>query len=255
MAIIQFMRKIQIKEIGQTCLNTALDIIYPRNCVSCRRTMPSEEKGFLCSDCYSRLRLIENYCEKCAAEVNQFANVSKGCQLCRYERFAFSGAVAAVRYDGIARNILHSFKFGKEKVAGIPLSNLLIDALRGASFISKISLIVSVPLSKKHFHERGFNQAEFLAHRVAKAFELPASYSNLIRIKETPPQAQLQPEKRRVNVKSAFAVKRPAEFSNKTILIIDDVMTTGSTISECASTLKKAGASRIYAAVVERLKV
>jgi predicted amidophosphoribosyltransferase len=159
--------------------------------------MPRYEEGFLCSDCYSRLRLIENYCPRCAAEVNQFADTRGGCQFCRGERLGFDSAVAAARYDGLARDILHRFKFGRDRIAGIPLANLLVDSLRDASFIQNIATIVSVPLFVKTFRDRGFNQSELLACRVAEAFQL----------------------------------------------------------SQCALALKKAGASRVYSAVVERLRV
>jgi ComF family protein len=217
--------------------------------------MPRYEEGFLCSDCYSRLRLIENYCPRCAAEVNQFADTRDGCQHCRGERLAFDGAVSAARYDGIARDILLRFKSGKNRVAGIPLSNLLIDSLRDASFIQDITAVVSVPLSRKGLGERGFNQAEFLARRVAEAFQLPLSTSNLVKVKETAPQAQLTPTERRSNVKGAFKLRRPQKFSDKTILLVDDVMTTGATLSECALALKKADAREVYAAIVLRLRV
>jgi ComF family protein len=217
--------------------------------------MPRFEEGFLCSDCYSRLRLIENYCPRCAAEVNQFADTRDGCQRCRGQRLSFDGAASAARYDGITRDILLRFKSGKNRIAGIPLANLLIDSLRNASFIQDITTAVSVPLSRKSLSERGFNQAEFLARRVAKAFQLPLRSSNLVKVKETAPQAQLTPTERRSNVKGAFTVKRPREFSDKTVLLIDDVMTTGATLSECAHALKKAGAREVYAAIVLRLRV
>jgi ComF family protein len=217
--------------------------------------MPASEEGFLCSDCYSRLRLIENYCTRCAAEVNQFADTRGGCQHCRGQHLAFDAAVSAARYDGIARDILHRFKFRKDRIAGIPLANLLIDSLRGASFIQDVSAIVSVPLSRKNLGDRGFNQADFLARRISKAFHLPLISSNLVKVRETPPQAQLTPTERRSNLKGAFKVKKPRKFLGSAVLLIDDVMTTGATLSECARTLKKAGAREVYAAVTLRLRV
>ncbi len=106
-------------------------------------------------------------------------------------------------------------------------------------------LLIPVPLDRKKKWEREFNQASLLMEALAKEFRIPCSQNNLIKIRPTPAQSSLKREQRFINVKGAFRVRRPWEVNNKAMLLIDDVFTTGATVSECARVLKDKGAKRI----------
>lgn len=115
-----------------------------------------------------------------------------------------------------------------------------------------IDCVMPVPLHVSRLRHRGFNQSLILAHRVAESFGLTLSYDNLIRIRPTRPQVNLSGEERLRNVKGAFSLRRPGDVEDRCILIVDDVFTTGATMNECASVLKRAGARSVIALTLAR---
>ncbi len=124
------------------------------------------------------------------------------------------------------------------------VSNLLL--------ISDIDLVMPVPLHRKRLIQRGFNQALLLSHGVGSAFGIPLSVDNLVRSRYTMPQVELSGEERIKNVAGAFAIRRPEEVEGKSVLIVDDVFTSGATMNECAATLKEGGAARVTALTLAR---
>jgi ComF family protein len=110
-----------------------------------------------------------------------------------------------------------------------------------------IDLIVPVPLHRKRLRQRGFNQALLLSFQVSRAFNIPLSIDNLVRIRATRPQVELSGEERIHNVRGAFALKRPDRFEGRVVMLVDDVFTTGATMNECAAVLKEGGAAHINA--------
>jgi ComF family protein len=117
---------------------------------------------------------------------------------------------------------------------------------------SRADLIIPVPLHVKRLRERGFNQAVLLGEILAKQWRLPLSRNNLCRIRWTEPQISLSAGERRDNVRGAFAVREATSVRNRRIILVDDVYTTGSTVAECARTLKKGGAEAVFVATVAR---
>ena len=115
-----------------------------------------------------------------------------------------------------------------------------------------IDIIMPVPLHGRRLRKRGFNQALLLALEVSTAHAIPLSYDNLFRVRPTRPQVELSEEERVRNVAGAFALKRPDAVNERSVLIIDDVYTTGATVSECAAVLKHAGAARVVALTLAR---
>lgn len=111
---------------------------------------------------------------------------------------------------------------------------------------------MSVPLEKKRLKSRGYNQAEVLAKELSQILEIPLIVDNLVKTRKTLPQAKLSAKERGENVKNAFSVKNPAEIIGKKIFLIDDVYTTGSTMEECATVLKNAGARQVWGVAIAR---
>jgi ComF family protein len=118
--------------------------------------------------------------------------------------------------------------------------------------IRDIDLIVPIPLHKTRLRQRGFNQALLLASGIGKRFHIPLSYDNLVRLRATRPQVELSGEERIKNVAGAFSLVRPRDVRSKTIILVDDVFTTGATMNECAAVLKDAGAAHVMALTVAR---
>lgn len=142
----------------------------------------------------------------------------------------------------LLKKAIHTFKYNFVKDLAKPLGKLLIRKLGGAA---SPDLIIPVPLHKRKLRWRGFNQAELLAQEVAAYYNLPLLNNVLIKTKRTKPQVELTEEQRKENIKGVFQCSRPELIKNKKILLIDDVATTGSTLSECARVLKEAGAKEV----------
>ncbi|MGD8458653.1 MAG: ComF family protein, partial [Anaerolineales bacterium] len=145
-------------------------------------------------------------------------------------------------HEGPLRQALHKLKYRRDISLGDELSECLIDVVRENKI--KGDLVVPVPLSAKRLRERGYNQAALLARPLALAFDIPYHPRSLKRIKETQTQVGLSIAQRRENVKGVFYAN-PVQVKGKTVILVDDVMTTGATINEAGRTLKLAGANQV----------
>jgi ComF family protein len=115
-----------------------------------------------------------------------------------------------------------------------------------------LDMIIPVPLSPARLRNREYNQSLLLADRVSQARNIPLSYDNLVRTRETAPQTELSRAVRLKNLRRAFAVRRPQDITGKRVLVVDDVFTTGTTVNECAKVLRKAGAADVYVCTLAR---
>lgn len=177
------------------------------------------------------------------------------CGTCRRVPPSFSRAVAYGAYEGALRDLVHIFKYQHVKPAGPLLASYIAQAGAGLN-LNEPLLVVPVPLWTGKRKSRGFNQAEEIAHsfvrshRAATSIQLDAT--SLVRRRETMSQTGLTRHQRRANLRGAFAVVRRERIRQRTILLIDDVMTTGATAGECARVLLRAGAKEVYVATVAR---
>jgi ComF family protein len=161
----------------------------------------------------------------------------------------FDAAYSFGAYEDTLRELIHLFKYGRVRPLAGRLGELIVSAIpRDQAF----DLVVPVPLHWRRRLERGFNQSELLANAVAKRYGLRA-VSAIRRKRTTATQAGLSNAKRRLNVAGAFAIRRKAEVEGRRVLLVDDVMTTGATLSACAGVLKRAGAR--YVAVLTLARV
>jgi ComF family protein len=147
---------------------------------------------------------------------------------------------------------VHRFKYGHKVHLRRPLAILAAERLN--SFVAKAApdLIIPVPLHHSRLRERGFNQAILMGELLARRWRIPLHRATLRRVRATVPQVGLTSAQRRENIRGAFAVPSPAEVTGRRVLLLDDVFTTGSTITECALVLRKAGAAAVYATTVAR---
>ncbi len=148
--------------------------------------------------------------------------------------------------------MIHAFKYNQRTHLRYPLALLATEGMSGIMTGHAAHLIVPVPLHISRLRQRGFNQAVLLGKVMSQQLSLPLLPDALVRTKRTEPQIKLSAAERRLNVKGAFTVKRADSVVGKRILLLDDVMTTGSTMDECAKELKKAGASAVIAATIAR---
>jgi competence protein ComFC len=190
----------------------------------------------------------EFFCTSCRTPFqNSFPLDAAGrCALCRSGLRGFDAAYSFGAYQGVLRELIHLYKYGKIRTLARPLSALLLQALpRDEAF----DAIVPVPLFWRRRLQRGFNQSELLARGLARCTGIP-TVNALRRVRPTPTQAGLSNSVRRQNVAQAF---RSRSVQGKRILLIDDVMTTGATAASCALALKQAGARRVALLTVARV--
>ena len=175
------------------------------------------------------------------------------CGACRRRPPAFTYARAAVRYEDVAREALHAFKFGGHRALAAPLGDLLVGAVDGRLPAGLPDLLVPVPLHPRRERERGFNQSRLLARRVGRAWGCPVREDVLVRAVATPSQTTLDGAARRANVRRAFRLRRPELVAGRHVLLVDDILTTGATVSECARCLEEAGPRSVGVLTVARV--
>lgn len=229
-----------------------LDIIWPRKCEICGR--PADRPGrYLCSDCLMRLPMIPvtGCCRKCGRDVPELDREYL-CEDCRTHRPAFDRVASALRFEEDARQLLLDYKFKRS----LWLKNDFVDLLEGvarARFkVEEIDLVLPMPTTLRHRIDRGYNQCDYLAAGLAKRLGRPFLKHGLRRVGDFERQGGLDEERRRTNVIGTFEVtsagrRRFAKLTEKaTVLVLDDIMTTGATLSECAKTIKESGISRVW---------
>jgi ComF family protein len=180
------------------------------------------------------------------------------CLLCQRVNPPFERAVAYGRYDGGLRDLIHLLKFQQVRPAAAVLGRMLAETMANLEQAMPAGTIavVPVPLHTRKQAQRGFNQAEMIARGALKQLSRPKRFDLcmgvLVRHRETGSQIGLTRHQRRENMRGAFAVSDPTRILNRDILLVDDVYTTGTTASECARVLRRAGAARVWVATVAR---
>jgi len=231
-----------------------LDFILPTACSYCRSPIGDSAVPFLCSSCWSDFSLIQGaVCPRCGGPFGspEALTHSPGheCGLCRQAPPRFDQALSVGHFEGPLREAIHLFKYRPCRSLGKPLGTWMAGQVR---LVSGIDFIMPVPLHVKRLRQRGFNQALLLAHRVAERHHVPLSHDNLARTRYTRPQVELSGRERVENVAGAFSLDRPGDVIDRRIMLVDDVFTTGATLNECATVLKKAGAAGVNALTLAR---
>jgi ComF family protein len=202
-------------------LNAFLNLIFPPKCEICR----GDGEAALCPSCFNKIKFMKPQ----------------------------MGIHNITVYEGVVREAIHRLKFNGRKKLAEPLGILAVRYLSQASSFkaTEIDAIVPVPLHKKRYRQRGFNQSELVAKVLGKYLDLPVAQP-LERVIDTQAQFSLKREERFTNIAGAFKVVSSEAVYNRRLLLIDDIYTTGATIAECARTLKIAGAGRIEILALSR---
>lgn len=185
-------------------------------------------------------------CGRCGQFVGLELLVGAGCWECRGRRFSFAAAVAAVPYGEVAREMMHRFKYRGEDYLARLMGALMAEVARGERLDVLCEVVVGVPLHWRRRLGRGYDQAAMLAGEVARGLGLPGASGAVVRRRHTAAQSGLTPAERRRNVLGAFGVVRQEAVRQRTVLLVDDVMTTGATADACGRALLEAGARRVF---------
>jgi len=234
-----------------------LDLIFPIECLGC-----GQEGNWLCKACFSKIKLNETeLCFNCKKN-NSFGRACPDCQ----SESCLDGVLSAVDYEQpLVRKLIKTLKYNFIKAVSEILARLLILFLIDLLFKSKGKvlpqiliktgdvLFIPVPLHSRRKRWRGFNQAEEIGRPVAKYFNAVIHTDVLIRKENNQPQVKLKEQARLENIKDCFAINSKAvAVKNKLVFLIDDVVTTGATLNECAKVLKQAGAREVWGLAVAK---
>lgn len=219
--------------------NDLLELFFPSLCVTCGKKLLSQEK-YVCLDCRSDFPRTNFHRET----ENKVAQLFWG----RVE-VELATSFLYFRKGSRYQRLVHFLKYKGLKELGPEIGNIFGQELLSSPF-GDVEVVVPVPLHPKKLRQRGYNQSEWIARGIAEAMQKPLSAANLQRVRFTPTQTRKTRFERWRNVEGIFAVENPEEFAGKHLLLVDDVVTTGSTLEAAAFALLQAGAARVSIATL-----
>jgi ComF family protein len=227
-----------------------LDLLLPPRCLACGQ--PVAATGTLCAGCWRGITFLgAPCCAHCGYPFDFDVGPGGLCGACLAAAPQFDRARAAMRYDDASRSLILALKHGDRLHLAPPLAQWMHRA--GAALLADAEVQLPVPLHWTRLFARRYNQAAVLAHALVGAGGPPVAADCLIRRRRTPSQGHKNASARRRNVAGAFLVKRPDQVRGKRVVLIDDVLTTGATVEECARVLKRAGAARVDVLTLARV--
>lgn len=231
----------KLGEGARAAADAFMDALYPMDvsCDICLEELAEDGRYRLCEDCISKLPFVgDRICLNCGMPIEGEGDY---CLRCQNTESSFKLCRAPFEYDGLAADMIRRLKFGKKKYFAETLGAFMADAFLANGMDAEIA--VFVPMTEKEVKNRGFNQAELLAREVAERLNLPLLPA-LIKKKDTSEQKALNARERAQNLEGAFGCPF-TEVKKRSVLLIDDIFTTGATSNECARTLLKAGARQV----------
>lgn len=229
-----------------------LDLVYPRTCSGCGASL-GEDAQHVCWNCRAALRPIAPpHCARCGNPLEGRVDHAYICYHCTQMQPAFDLARSAVRFEGVAATLIHQFKYHGALWLQDDLTDLLEACVQVHYSGVPAEAVCAVPLHPARQRERGYNQARVLAAALAARLRLPFWPRVIGRPRPTVTQTHLTARERLSNVTGAFKVRNADRIRGRRLLLVDDVMTTGATTSECARALKKAGAAQVHVVTLAR---
>ncbi len=223
------------------------DLIYPNGCLVCKNIIQSaDQQQLICTNCWDKIeKNLPPFCASCGRHLDTQAIKENAC-LCHKFNYYFDRAFSPCKYTGTIKRLIHEFKYSGKDYLGKPLGKLMNTFIRDYQLpIEHLDFVIPIPLHKSRQREREFNQAEILSQQIGQEFNKKVLTNALIRVKSTKTQTELIFSERCQNVKNSFAVTKPELIKDANLILIDDVLTTGSTSSEAAKCLKEAGAKKV----------
>jgi len=217
-----------------------LDFIFPPKCGFCGEI--TSDKRFVCENCYNlSIQKYTNRCKFCGKIA-----YSDICIECKNKTIYYDELMFCSEYTDEIKHKIHLYKFKDKKYYYHFFSELIYKNIKGV----KADFIVSVPISRERYKERGYNQSELIAKKLSRFLEIPYIPNLLIKTKDTKRQSMQNFKMRKESVKNVFNIADNIDVGGSTLLLIDDIFTTGSTVNECSKVLKKSGAKNIKVAVI-----
>lgn len=220
-------------------LNSIQSLLYPSGCLLCGAA--GDYKLQFCPACYRSLPFNRHTCPICALPLPPSVSSDMPCGRCIKKQPPYTQSFAPLRYESPVSKLISGLKFHRRLYLVEPLARVLTDCM-GETFI-RPDLIIPVPLHPLRLQERGFNQSLELSRVVARHYRLPVNWQLCQRVRHTQAQSDLSEKARQKNLRSAFEVC--GDIQSAHLVLFDDVITTGATVTELSKTLKRAGAKRV----------
>ncbi|MBA2431594.1 MAG: ComF family protein [Chthoniobacterales bacterium] len=232
-------------------LRALASLFYPSLCAVCAAPVEAEE--YLCDPCARKApRIKAPFCARCSEPFQGAITEEFACANCADRTLHFDAAVSAFRSRGVVRKIIHDFKYGHHQHLQHPVAEWLSETLEDPRLHGRrFDVLVPVPLHPTRQRERGFNQAALLADSLSRQSGIPVLPA-LVRIRYTTTQTAFERTERIENLRDAFRLRKNTSVRELRVLLIDDILTTGSTLNECARVLKAGGAISVHAATAAR---
>lgn len=235
--------------------NFVLNLIFPPRCLGCARSIANNAE--LCDTCEQSIPLHTTlFCGSCGLRLPAIASAKAGQATYKticHKNFPYTLGAATDFNNNAVRNTIHALKFNYAQQASNMLGEYLVRYADLLALPLEDYLVIPIPLSPRRLRERGFNQSELIAKIFANRFKLSLECGALTRVKNTKPQSETKGlRERQKNIASAFSAHNPRLVAGRNIILIDDVVTSGATFLEAATTLKNTGAKNIIALAVAR---
>ena len=245
-----------LRTVGSVAILGTLKLLYPPHCPLCQADLASSEEEtrklrFVCEGCLAQIQRVElPYCAHCGDPLEKSG--LDLCGRCGHEEIPFERACSFGIYEGVLARLIQLLKFHGERALARELAPLLAQVIKQEDLAERIKGITFVPMSRNSFSKRGFNQSELLAQHLGKILNKPV-FSTLLKTRETRPQVDLSGEERLENLKDVFSPSSSAHCDS--VLLIDDVYTTGSTVKECSRALCTADYEHVYVLTLARTRL
>ncbi len=223
-------------------LEELLDLVFVPRCLECGAKLGEDRRACLCGRCWASIRLIKPpACVSCGKQL--MSDLEPLCGDCLEATHIFTDNRSAAVYEGVMRNAIHLFKYKDKRKLGRYFGEMSVQALLSTGGLSGIECVIPVPIYRKK--RRDFNQSEVLARLIGEAFGLPVHSNLLVRTRDTRPQHELSRGERRQNVSGAFFLKNGQELDSRSVLLVDDIFTTGATANECAGAILSGSGAKL----------
>jgi len=223
-------------------IDSIINIIYPSVCAGCNKPNYSDiNSKYICNECfYSIKRHVPPFCLKCGRGLLEIKNINKGiCATCSNRQYYFDEAWSICKYEAVIKELIHKFKYSQKIQYKEIFQKLFKEFLDAFNVLRDTDLIIPIPLHPTRLREREYNQSQILSSLVSEIIHKPVVSDILVRRRNTKSQIDLNEKTRIKNITGCFAVRNSNSLDSKSILLIDDVLTTGITLSEAAKTIKE----------------
>ncbi len=243
----------KINGLTQLVKSYLLHFFFPKTCVSCGCDLPAQAGSFLCTTCEKGLKTPgPHICHRCGVVLKSGGAHCYACRGSKGEKYRCKIIRSAFIFNTVSRALVHALKYEQADYLAKNMGHLLLQKFALFPELASAEVIIPVPLHLKKKRTRGYNQSELLARTFARELGLPLDTSSLVRSRDTVSQTTLGRQGRLQNMVGAFSCRYPRNIKGKTVLLIDDVATTGATLEGCAVALKQAGAKAVLAYTFSR---